>query len=272
MYKLLSVLVFCFVYAKNSHATLDESCKVDLLFTELADEKQLIMFGEIHGTREMPAYVAQVLCFLSDKKGPVKIGLEYLPAQLPHINRYIESSGLGSDKNALLGNPYWSNAYQDGRASLAMFNLIDQIRVQRLAGKDVEVFLFDDQSSADRDKAMAEHIVRELRHDPDTLHLLITGNIHSQVKKGVPWNQDYMTMGAYISESNFEIVSILLRHEGGTAWICTPDCKETSLASKQDNSMKTIEGELRVSSNRKHSYHLNVGKINGSGPAYLNME
>ena len=273
MFKLISIFNLI-VLSLSVRATSDEVCSIDSIFAELADEKQLIMFGEIHGTKEMPAYVAKVLCFLSKNKRPIKIGLEYLPDQLPLINRYIESAGLEGDKKALIGSSYWSRQYQDGRTSQAMFNLVEQIRVEQHAGKDVEVFLFDDQSSVNRDKAMAVRIIEELNNDPDTLHVLITGNIHSQITKGVPWDADYMTMGAYVSERKIEFASILLTHLGGSAWICTTYCEETTLNSKEDQSLQTDKGVLKVkgNNNKKHHYHVSVGKINSSIPAYQNLQ
>lgn len=265
----VTIILFGFWLSASTQATElpNKPCYVDSAFKRLASDNNLLMFGELHGTQEMPAYVASVLCFLSTDIKPIKLGIEYLPDQLPYLIKYIDSSGTRQDKEALVFNPYWSAKYQDGRTSQAMFELVDQVRLLRKSGHDVSLFVFDNQLEQNRDKAMAEMVIAELSKDPDVFHMLITGNIHSQMKKGVPWNSSLETMGTYLSKLNTKITSVLLTHSGGEAWICTPDCKTTSL--KESKTKTVMIGRLAVAhQNQKHDYQIKLGRITASLPAY----
>jgi hypothetical protein len=78
----------------------------------IAPGKTLVL-GEIHGTREVPAFVASAVC-QAVYTGPVVLGLE-MPAQ-PQFDAYLASDGGPQAQQALLAAPFWTAAFQDGRA------------------------------------------------------------------------------------------------------------------------------------------------------------
>jgi len=266
MIKIYLVILLGALSLSVACATESASCQVDPLYSQLTNESKLLMFGELHGTNEMPAYFAAVVCSLATKNRPLKVGFEYLPDQLPLIRKYISTGHTDIDRQNLVSHPFWSGSYQDGRASKAMLGLIDEIRLLKKSGKDIEVFVFDNQSAENRDQAMAEMVMKELEEDPNVLHLLITGNVHSQIKKGVPWNQSLETMGSYIYKSDSTVVSVILTHTGGDAWMCTPNCSQTTLKVEQGVDQATLYELNPASDSQKHSYQLNVGVLTSSYP------
>jgi len=124
----------CFCFTTQSNASPTNHCEIDPGISNLANKNQLLMFGELHGTNEMPKYFADVVCALSTKNRPIKVGIEHPSAQLPLLEQYINSAGTEEDRLALINNSYWASEHQDGRTSQAMFDLVDRIRQMRKLG------------------------------------------------------------------------------------------------------------------------------------------
>ncbi|WP_147251032.1 ChaN family lipoprotein [Arenicella xantha] len=239
---------------------------VDKQFAQLAASHRILLFGELHGTQEMPAYFAALVSQLARRDQVIKVGIEHPLDQAGDLNGYLQSAGSSKDQQLLLGNGYWNATHQDGRTSYAMFTLVEQLRVLKSEGYDVELFAFDDQQAENRDKALAANISRVYQNNPEALHLVITGNIHSRFKRGAPWNPDFLPMGFFLRESVGAslVTSVEFSHDGGNAWLCTPECKVTELAKPKT---PTERFTLRKKApSYHHDFALNVGTIEVSLP------
>jgi len=111
---------------------------------------------------------------------------------------------------------------------------------------------------------MANKVIAELKKNPEVLHVLLTGNIHSQTTVGTPWNEKYKPMGLYVAKSQPNLVSIIFTHSGGDAWLCTPDCKKTNFKLR---ATAGINYTLKPAAKKtKHQYQIEVGVIAVSYP------
>ena len=164
----------------------------------------LVIFGELHGTNEIPAWFGDVVA-KAPRGAKVHVGLE-LPG---------ESGAI------------WSDPFQSGRTSAAMRALIE-----RLHALQVDVFFFDS-TARDRDGAMADNISAARAKAPGDLFLVLVGNLHARKKPGAPWDPDVRWMALRLAEREPRVMTFDARYAEGTAFICQGDtpgsCKVTKL-------------------------------------------
>ena len=164
----------------------------------------LVIFGELHGTNEIPAYFGDVV-ERAAKRARVHVGLE-LPGET---------------------GPIWTDPFQSGRTSVAMRALIE-----RLHALGVDIFWFDS-TEKDRDGAMAGNISAARARAPDDLYLVLIGNLHAKKIPGAPWDANVRWMSVRLAEREQNFTTFDVRYGPGTAYICqgnTPDqCKATKL-------------------------------------------
>lgn len=180
-----------------------------------------LLFGEIHGVEEFPAFFGEAVCGVARSGAEVTAALEIPGSQQEAVERFLASGGGKADMAALLASPFWSREYQDGRSSKAMAALLERLRGLRAAGLGVRVFLFDvEQAGQDRDERMAERLSGSLRDHPRAVLMALTGNYHARTAPGAPWNPDWRPMGWYLRASGARVTSLDGAGPGGTAWVC----------------------------------------------------
>lgn len=181
----------------------------------LLEPGQILLIGEIHGTNEGPANIHHIACNALANGLKVTIGLELLQKDQQVIDDYLISDGSLKDKEKILNLDFWSREYQDGRASQAMFQLIEDIRELKHSGENIELMLVDDPSYGNRNKAMAHRIVQEATGHPERFIIVLTGNYHSMIWKGSG------QMGEFVIDAlgSDRVVSLILSYTGGTAWV-----------------------------------------------------
>lgn len=220
-----------------AHAAQDDTVS---RLVKQTDTSRLLIIGEVHGAREVPALVAQVaagIVQLKDATGkaqPVVVALE-LPAQESGHQAYLASDGSAADRKRLLGSPLWAKEYQDGRASEAMLALIESVRKLARSGSPIQIAAFDMTDTqiaakADRDKAMAENLRAIVKANPGARVIVLTGNYHARQSVGAPWNPAYRFMGNYLTDlTPFSLHADAPR---GSYWGCSggnaASCKTTT--------------------------------------------
>ncbi|HUJ27945.1 MAG TPA: hypothetical protein VLW85_18115 [Myxococcales bacterium] len=190
----------------------------------------LVIFGELHGTNEIPALFGDVV-ERAAKRGRVHVGLE-LPG---------ESGAI------------WTDPFQSGRTSKAMRALI-----ARLHALGVDVFWFDS-NEKDRDGAMADNISAARAKAPQDLFLVLVGNLHARKQPGAPWDADLRWMAVRLAGREPRLFTFDARYAAGTAFICqgnTPDkCAATKVGGMNGAGHDGYDG----------TYH--VGAVTASSPA-----
>lgn len=226
----------------------------------------VILLGEIHGTRESPRAVSDLVCLALEKRLSVTVALEIPVTEQNNIDAYLTGT-----ETTLPEGKFWKREYQDGRSSGAMIDLLSKLRTYHELDGGLRVVALDEPHHPDgRDLAMARRLNDIVSHEPEHLVVVLTGNIHNRLSRGIRWDADYEPMGYRLVRSNppVEILSLELTHSGGTAWVCTggssEDCGVRKLQGADDVPLGIelfIEPTGRPFSGR---YHL--GKITASLP------
>jgi hypothetical protein len=249
----------------------DEDCTSIEGLAERIAPGRIFLFGEIHGTEQSPAFVAEVACAVAKTGNDVVVGLELVSSAQGLADRYLNSPGRPVDRDALLQHDIWTRSYQDGRNSAAMVELIERVRRLKWQGRSVRVLYFDPPAYAggqDREAKMAATIAASAERHPEAVHVILTGNAHSRTAPGNRNNPGYMPMGALLQRQvpGDRIVALDVAHEGGSAWICAPSCGAAFLAERHGGERWSIEID-DASRPPGHLGWYRVGTISASPPA-----
>ena len=122
-------------------------------FEELAAAHKAILFGDYHGTLEMPEAFGDAVAEAAGSDRRVVVALEY-PA---NWQRDLDAMMAAPDELAAL-DVFARRSTRDGRTSDAMRNLLLQLRALKLAGADVTVRAIDIARPAPKARARAAEL------------------------------------------------------------------------------------------------------------------
>ncbi|HZH17190.1 MAG TPA: hypothetical protein VE057_22745 [Archangium sp.] len=233
---------------------------------------RVMLLGELHGTREVPRFVALSTCQVSSRGTPVTVGLEMPVENQERVRRFIASAGTEHDQALLMESPFWRSPYPDGRGSEAVAQLLEQLRWLRAQGLDVEVFVFDhpELQGEAREAAMARSVLSQVEAGPERFFLIATGNIHPRTRPGVPWDLGYRPMGYMLARQLPSLVSLDVAFASGTAWICavgnTIECGERATKGQDHGDRFFVSLFERPSEAGFHGVFY-VGAVSASPPA-----
>jgi hypothetical protein len=226
---LVALLLFGFHTASAAPQSLPSAAPAsarDLLLRAIGKHR-LVLLGELHGTREIPALVGEVVDAYAARHRAVVLALEIPAQEQGRIDRYLASRGSCADRVALLAGRHWREPVHDGRDSEAMYTLIDQMRQLRARHLPVTVMAFD-HGSADmdtRNRRMAQALRTRLTREPGATVLVLTGNVHAMTRRP-PWDlfdkgkriEPPMTAGRYLADLG--PLSIDVEGASGAYWAC----------------------------------------------------
>ncbi|MEZ4239499.1 MAG: hypothetical protein R3F59_25745 [Myxococcota bacterium] len=199
----------------------------------------VVVFGEVHGTRQGPAFVADAVRAAA-RTGPVLLGLEIERDEQPRIDAFLASDGGAEARDALVHGAFWHRPFQDGRSSHAMVALLDAART---AGARVLAFDHAATSPNQRDADMAARLAEAPAAAPDATLLVLVGDLHAREVAGLPPAPELVPMAMQLAQRVPSVVTLDLVAAGGTYWAClgptTADC------GVQDATAKDV-GPIRV--------------------------
>jgi hypothetical protein len=227
-----------------------------------------LLLGDLHGTREIPAFVGAVVATASARESVV-LALE-IPADLgPSLQAFLASDGGPEARRRLVATPWWQDPYQDGRRSVATAELLDTVRRLRAAGRRIEVIGIDVAAGAEREareEGMARNVIDARRAHPEAALVVHAGNLHTS-KREVPSSPGYAWMAMRIERAGVPLVSLNPRWGDGTAWTCrdaqADHCGASFLAGRD------VERGIHLESLRDGQYDgwFGVGPVTASPPA-----
>ena len=197
----------------------------------LADEAtRIVVLGEVHGSNEAPAVVADAACLTAQTR-PVVVALEQPSLDQPVIDAFIASDGGEAAREAFLAAQMWHLPMKDGRSSEAYFGLFEKLRQMRAAGTIEAVIAFQPsavmgQPSAQPserpsqgiyEKAMADQLLAGTR--PGTTVIALVGNIHAMLTES-PFEPRFMPMATHLPAGS---VTLFVVPNGGETWSCQRD-------------------------------------------------
>jgi hypothetical protein len=223
--------------------------------------KEIILIGELHGTKEAPRLFSNLVTVAAGEKNRrTGVGLE-LPILLQRLvdEAVKNNTKIDSFREQVLANPAWQQI-DDGRSSEAMLDLIcDTLRLAE--SQKVSLFFFDTQN-IERDESMAQFIGRRVREQGYDVTFILAGNIHANKAPRHPRMTKIVPMGHRLEEQGFTVHSYDVRYSAGEAWICSPDCGVRHLG---DWGMTTDSNAIH---REGYDGFLFVGPIHASPPAH----
>ena len=230
----------------------------------------LVLLGELHGTREIPAFAADLACLAAARGLAVRLGVEIPITNGDAIARFVNGPEDPASRAALLALPHWARAQQDGRSSEALVALLERARALRAGGADLTVFAFDAPDEGadwnDRDATMARSVLAQASASPHALTLVLTGDLHGWTVPGLPWDETAIPMGVHVLRARPDARSLRARSPGGTAWACAPECGVMSV--EGDPSLGTAR-RVSLGEPDEHGVHgtFTVGPVHAAPPA-----
>ena len=197
------------------------------LVAAVADHR-LVLLGEMHGTREIPMLVGDVVERMS-RSEPVLLALEIHSGEHARLAAYMDGDGSAAQRESLRKSPFWSVAPErnDGRRSEDMLDLVERVRGLRESGRDVAILPFDvsggvSRGSQWRDQAMAAHLRSAYGALPRGRLLALTGNVHAMRERpGYAPPQLQEPRGAYLQD--LAPLSVEISAREGAFHACTVD-------------------------------------------------
>jgi len=127
-----------------------------------ASEDDVIIFGELHGTAEAPAAVAEIVCAAASE-GPVLLAIEWNARD----NDGLQTAWVGSHDSfpeALNAHAAGWNDRQDGVGSQAMLDMLVRLHALKAAGRDIDIAAFNG-ARDDVQEAMFEELPGQEPHE-----------------------------------------------------------------------------------------------------------
>jgi hypothetical protein len=218
-----------------------------------------VIFGEMHGSAEIPKFFFDCAREFAAHGESFRVFLEFQASDNETVERFMRGE---IDDRELIKAPHWSR--QDGRASLAMLDLLRDLKA--LPGTRVGVFGFDRGGrEADREKAMMENVLSA--YSSTGYNLVLTGNIHARLARGMPWNPDLVPFARHLQQKLPTLVSLNARYPAGSAWTCSPLCEINPLESTDPPHRRAGDADVIFSNeNPAYSGYFRVGSISASRP------
>lgn len=190
----------------------------------VADAPFLVL-GDVHGTREVPAFVAAYLCAAAKQQRRITLAIELPTTAQDALDAFMASQGRPQDVERLTSDGLWRSPRQDGRTSIDTLRLIQQVRTLRAEGVDIRIAAIDSVAATpQRSAAMAERLRAELRQGTGRQVVTLVGAGHAIRSKGNRFNPHHESAIHLLADQR--PLSLTVATAGGTAWVCrgaTPD-------------------------------------------------
>lgn len=216
-----------------------------------------IIFGELHGSAEIPQFFVDCARGFVEKKEAVNIVLEFQASENALVEKFMRGEIGEAD---LVKGAHW--ARQDGRASLAMLRLFRDLKALSASGVCVSGFDLSGYEP-DREQAMMRNFMSV--YSRTGYNLVLTGNVHARLARGMPWNPEYTPFAKHLHDHVANVISLDAHYPAGTAWVCTPDCGIHQLIAT--DAAKSAPADIVYSSeNPAFSGYFRVPAITASRP------
>jgi len=185
IYPLLSYSQDFGEYMKENAIKVESNNNLSQEVYDSISKYDLIMVGEMHGTKEPSIFVKSLAKLIVKNEGKVSVGLE-IP--INQLSNFI----VNPTESNLLNSKFFSKENVDGRNGQAWFDLI----LNCSADTNINLFFFDNvnsQKGEKRDSIMYVGVKNQKMNYPKNKIITLSGNIHNW---RIPFN-DMTTMGMY---------------------------------------------------------------------------
>ncbi|HEX8241672.1 MAG TPA: hypothetical protein VF574_18190 [Allosphingosinicella sp.] len=194
-----------------------------------ARKSRYVIFGEVHGTRESPAFIATTACGLAAKGKRILVAVELNATDDPALQ--AAWSLPGAQFAPALRAIGWAGR-RDGVASQAMFELIVRLHRLKGQGRRIDVVAFsgardDEQRERFKDlpgqgpheAAQAENIRRAAEAKRYDHVLVLVGNLHARKQPLTRGEVSFEPMAMRLAPAA-SVTSLDMAGGAGTMWNC----------------------------------------------------
>ncbi len=186
--------------------------------------RRFVIFGEAHGTNEIPELFGDVVCWASASH-KVVVALEWPPQMQASLDEYMASDGSESARSRFLSTGLWKNPTPDGRTSQAMFTLVERLRLLGKSGRPISVRTFAPKPALLRlrqdyyELEMARNLAALANDDPSRpLVLVLTGNVHAGKARADASRGRLLGAAGHLPPA--EVLTLDAARNGGAQWAC----------------------------------------------------
>lgn len=226
----LRFALVAFVLALSAPALAAEQCSLPQGWRQVVQSNPpYVVFGEIHGSRESPAFVGNLACALAKGGERVLVAVELSARadaafqaawRLPPVQFPAELVKQG-----------WADE-TDGRGSGAMRDMLIRLHAAKTAGMPIAIVAFNgDRDDAQRarfaslpgqephEAAQAENIRAAVAAGRYDRVLVLTGNVHAQKVPIERGETIFRPMAMHLAPAA-QVVSLNMVTAGGSSWNC----------------------------------------------------
>jgi len=250
-------------------------CPIKVDVSNIAKTRDILIFGEIHGTKEMPEYFGSVICSLVTDKNFVRkitVLLEHPKSSNDELQEYLKSDYLSSDNQKLINSSPWNKRLQDGRASVAVLRLVKELGVYKKNYPQLNIQAWVDYNAAEKQRNLDSILARDLTNlydkDHNSLVILLIGNYHG--------NSNYSNNMVSFLDRPYKYYKLVSMR--GDSWNCT----KSSVTSPLECGINPVRENITVGSDitrelpknvcSPNQGEINVGILTASKPARINFE
>jgi hypothetical protein len=189
-----------------------------------------VVFGEVHGTVQAPAFVGETACALAERGDHILVAIEQWGKENEALQRAWNLTHA-EFAAALRALPFWQGR-SDGVASEAMFAMLIRLHAIRASGKRIDIVAFDGPKDdaqrarfaglpgqGAREASQAENIRTAASSAQYDRILVLTGNAHARLLPVHFGPTPYDAMAMHLAPRE-QITSLDMRGDEGTTWVC----------------------------------------------------
>ena len=182
----------------------------------LREFEKIILFGELHGSYEAPQAFGEAVEFFLSLGTPVTACLELSWDYENLLNNVLcDIASLSELRESSLWN------MNDGRESIAMFELMKFLTELRQRGNELSIAAYDDPlnqtENGTRDERMGRRVVELFNRHPNNQFLVLTGNLHSRTRS-IPRHAVFKESMAMTIAKEHPVTSVEFTASGGTIY------------------------------------------------------
>jgi hypothetical protein len=197
----------------------------------VGDKARFVILGEVHGTAQSPAMLANIACSLAKRRERLLVGVELGVEQDAELQQAWASPLAGFQSRLVATMPDWTQR-NDGVTSQAMLAMLVRLHALKAGGASIDVVAFngisDDAQRAkfsalpgpgQHEAAQADNIRRAADRGHYDHVLVLVGNYHARKHTVTMRGVMYEPMAMRLAPAT-ETISLNMAYNAGTSWNC----------------------------------------------------
>ena len=213
-----------------AHSSAGYDCKLPQGWGQVAQRRtQFVVFGEIHGTVESPAFVGNIACALAARGERILVAVEHLSIHDPALQSAWNLPH--GTFEATVRQAGWAER-KDGVGSEAMMGLLVYLHALKQQGRSVDIVAFSGAKDVEQDRrfsdqsgqgpheaAQAENIRTAAAARSYDHVLVLVGNLHARKRPVERGGSLFRPMAMQLASPD-AITTLGMKTSGGTHWGC----------------------------------------------------